>query len=151
MKKWKNIQKIQIIIDELDRLNCEPQLQKWQKPFNDRDNRIFSLTKQQIEELIINFKNDFKELTINNIYEDQIYTYKKLKFKDYTQDKDIFIGKLEKDWFKEVTMKGYNKKGETIEKRMRGFYIDELKYIRESTQEEIDFYELMESTKQYNL
>ena len=151
--KWKDIPKIQILINELVRLGCEDKPpDKWQKPYEDRDNRIFLLTKQQIEELLISFKNGlpFIEVTEKSIFHDDLYTYKKLKFKDFTLDKDIVVGKII-NYDGTIKIEGLTLSEEEVKITLKSRWNDDMKYVRKSTPDEAEFYEDHMIAKKYNL
>jgi len=153
MKQWKNIPRIQILINELVRLGCEDRPpDKWQKTYEDRDNRIFLLTQQQIEELLISFKNGlpFIEVREQTVFHDQIYTYKKLKFKDHISDRDIVVGKITVN-YDNIKIKGLTLSEEDKEVTLKGLWTDDLKYVRKATPEEEEFYEEHVIAKKYNL
>jgi hypothetical protein len=150
MENFKNIPKSNFIIDELVRLKCQDYLEKHTEPYETRNKRVFLLTIQQYEELLISFKNGLPHKKIR-IYKDKIYTYKKFKFKNSLYPDDVIIGKMSELHKNNLHIQGYNLNDKPDAKNIRNSYNDETKYIRYSTPEEIEYYELMDNANKYNL
>lgn len=138
---------IESLINELVRLGCEcEETSKHTTTLKNRNNRVFLLTQQQIKEFQIRFNSAgqlyFRELTEETIDEEKIYIYQKFTCKNLTYDKDIIIGQLKIDnhW---IYITGFNKLGTRINKKgLQNNWAEDLKYVREATPEEYDFYML---------
>lgn len=153
IQNYKNIPKILQLIDELVRLNTELAPEKHTTPNNERNKRRFGLTLQQIDEILISFKNGIPKEPIKNINKkDEIYTYVNLHraSENILMNDDIIIGHLFTQ-YGETTIKGITMRNKEIEVQIYTDWKDHMKYVRIATQEEKNKYNMTIQANKYNL
>lgn len=139
--------KVKIFIDELKRINSE-------KRHKTTHINSYSLTKEQLNELLISFKNNFnyKELKFKDLNKKDIYTYSNWSRGKDLRNYNIIIGKLYLDK-NSARLEGFDKNGNANHKPSNLYpngeykveyiyshYGDNLKYLRKSTSEEIEIF-----------
>lgn len=139
--------KSKTFINELFRLNCfQKTKHKHQEVNLDTVGRIY-LTKEQISELLISIENNFP--SVSKITKG-FFTYIKTGYQSPAYDCDIIVGELERENIN-VSLKGLNKNGKVSEKVIFSHWNNDFKYVRKSTKEEIEMYEVIFNVNKYNL
>ena len=148
--KDKDTSKLNMLKDELDRLNCKDPKQLT----NYRRNFFYQLTKSQIEELFISLENGLPFHVLNNktIYHKNIYTYINLDhaFKNSLYDDDYITGELY-SVAQDIIIKGFTKNHKYKEHSIKNHWVDHMKYVRLATKQEIDEYYSQKSSVKFNI
>ncbi len=152
IKNYKKPPKIHQLINELVRLNTEQPPEKHSTPNNERNVRVFGLTLQQIDELLISFKNGIPTEPIRSVNKDEIYTYINFSkaFNNTLMNDDIIIGKLVEK-MDQMSILGINMNNKEKRQNVYNNWIDHIKYTRIATKAEKDKYNMHIQANKYNL